>query len=288
MAFVGALANDPGETHESNTAQYAERFGTPLVAIEPPGRRRMVLLTAAFTPMVAVGAIPITAVVATIASIIANVTARWIGLIVLVAVQIALGYAAARLAANYQDVPRKRGWRRWLPIVASVVVVAACLAEIVSGSKAADPVVAVWFGALAWLIGVMPYASGKWGPGRKALWTIAPAVTFVAILFVWTQGFFSIRFARAEPEFNAIAAEVAAGEHVQSGTHVGTFVVRRIDEGHVGGYEGCDLGIKITGWHEEDTRYIAHCTGHPKSDARHPDYKYDHLRGKWWEVEGKV
>ena len=64
--------------------------------------------------------------------------------------------------------------------------------------------------------------------------------------------------------------------------------MRRIDPGHIGGYEGCDVGIKITGWHELDTRYVAHCVGHPASDARHPDYEYNHLSGHWWEVEGKA
>jgi hypothetical protein len=101
-------------------------------------------------------------------------------------------------------------------------------------------------------------------------------------------GFFSFRFGRAEPELDAIAAAVAAGERVQGGGHVGTFVVRRIDPGHIGGYEGCEVGIKITGWHEEDTRYIAHCTAHPKRDAAHPDYKYNDLSGDWWEVVGKI
>ena len=288
MASVAGFANDPGDTDPQGAARYVEWYREDLVAVEPPDKRRMVALTAAFTPMVTVGALPITALVATIASIIANVTARWVGLIVLAVSMVTLGYAVARIAAHYQDVPRRHGWRRWVPLVSSVVVVAGCVTEIASGSKAPDPIMAVWFGGLAWLFGMMPYAAGKWGPGRKALWIVAPAVTAVAIMFVWTQGFFSFRFARAAPQFDAIAAQVAAGDHVQSGQHVDSFVVRRIDPGHVGGYEGCDLGIKITGWHTDDTRYIAHCTGHPKSDARHPDYKYSHLSGNWWEVKGKV
>ncbi len=284
----GEGANAAGEIGQSAAARYAEFYRSEQTSIEPADRCRMVALTAAFTPMVTVGALPITALTATITSIIANVTTRWIGLVLLIAAQVALGYLAARIAASYQDVPRKRGFRRWLPLVASVIVVVACVAEIVSGSKAPDPVMALWFASLAWLFGVMPYACGKWGRARKALWTITPAVTFVAILFVWTQGFFSFRFGRAEPELDAIAAAVAAGERVQAGGHVGTFVVRRIDPGHIGGYEGCDVGIKITGWHEEDTRYIAHCTAHPKSDAAHPDYKYNDLSGDWWEVVGKI
>jgi len=83
VASVSGFANDPGETGPRGAERYAEWYREELVAIEPPGRRRMVALTAAFTPMVTVGALPITAVVATIASIIANVTARWVGLIVL-------------------------------------------------------------------------------------------------------------------------------------------------------------------------------------------------------------
>src|SRR5262245_32180967 len=102
MSMLPSSEGHPGETQQSRVARYAEQYKTGLVSIESPDRRRMVILTAAFTPMVAVGALPITAVTATIASIIADVTARWIGLVILIATQIALGFAAARLAANYQ------------------------------------------------------------------------------------------------------------------------------------------------------------------------------------------
>src|SRR4051794_27723417 len=155
----GSFADGPGESQSSAVRRYAAFYQDELVAIEPPDRRRMVALTAAFTPMVTVGALPITAVVAAVASIVANVTARWVGLIVLAMAVVAMGYATARIAASYQDVPRRRGWRRWIPLVASVVVVAGCLAEIASGSKAPDPIMAVWFGALAWLFGMLPYAA---------------------------------------------------------------------------------------------------------------------------------
>jgi hypothetical protein len=267
----------------------SERYGEPrrfsmatdeLKAIEPPDRRRMVVLTAAFTPMIAVAAVPITALTAAIASIIANVTARWIGIVVLVAAMIGLGYVTARVAAHYQDVPSKRGWRHWLPLVASIVVVGACLAEMVSGSRAPDPVIVLWFASLAWIAGVLPYAAGSWGSARKALWIVAPSVTFVTVIFVWTQGFFSFRFERAVPDLDALAEQVTNGAHVADGTHVGGFEVHYIVVGHIGRNEECDVGMWITGFHADDTRYIAHCVGHPQGD-------FTHLAGDWWELEGK-
>ena len=249
-------------------------------AIPPPDRRRMLVLTAAFTPMVAVGAVPVTAIVAVLASIVANVTDRWVGLIVLVAAVIAMGYLTARVAANYQDVPRTRGFRRWLPLGATVVVVGACLTEIVSGSRAPDPVLVLWFAALAWVAGFLPLAAGHWGPGRRALWTVGPVVTFVAIVFVWTQGFFSLRFARAVSDLDAVAQQAANGAQIADGAHAGGFAVHHLTRGQIGGNEGCDVGFWITGFHEEDTRYIAHCVDHPNGD-------FTHLAGDWWELESK-
>jgi hypothetical protein len=269
----------------SGADRYIEQYRASMAAggiegIPPPDRRRMVVLTAAFTPMVAVAALPLTAVAAAVASIIANVTARWVGLVVLVAAMFALGYGAARWAANYQDVPATRGWRRWFPLAATVVVVGACLAEIVSGSRAPDPVIVLWFASIAWVAGFLPLAAGHWGPGRRVLWTVGPTVTFVAILFVWTQGFFSIRFARAVDDLDAVAQEVADGDRVPDGTHAGGFAVHHINRGHIGGNPGCDVGFWITGFHTDDTRYIAHCVDHPKGS-------FTHLAGDWWELEGK-
>ena len=44
-----------------------------------------------------------------------------------------------------------RGWRRWLPLATTFVIVGLCLAEIVSGSHAPDPVIPLWFASMAWV-----------------------------------------------------------------------------------------------------------------------------------------
>ena len=197
--------------HVSGRDRYIEEYlahmatgGNQVVA--RPNRRRMLVLTAAFTPMIAVAALPVTAVVAVVASIVANVTARWIGLAVLVVAVVALGYGMAHWAAKYDDVPATRGVRRWLPLAATVVVVGSCLAEIVSGSHAPDPVLPLWFASIVWVFTFLPLAAGVWGPACRALWTVGPAVTFLAIVFVWTQGFFSLRFAHAVHDLDRVAA----------------------------------------------------------------------------------
>ena len=45
-------------------------------------------------------------------------------------------------------------------------------------------------------------------------------------------------------------------------------------------YSGCDFAFWITGWHEDDTRYILHCTGDPQDVT--------HLEGNWWQLEDKI
>ena len=271
--------------HVSGRDRYIEEYlahmatgGNQVVA--RPNRRRMLVLTAAFTPMIAVAALPVTAVVAVVASIVANVTARWIGLAVLVVAVVALGYGMAHWAAKYDDVPATRGVRRWLPLAATVVVVGSCLAEIVSGSHAPDPVLPLWFASIVWVFTFLPLAAGVWGPARRALWTVGPAVTFLAIVFVWTQGFFSLRFAHAVHDLDRVAQEVERGDPIPPGTHAGGFVVHSVNTGHIGGNQGCDLGFWITGWHQQDTRYLAHCVGHPKGD-------FTHLAGDWCQLADK-
>jgi hypothetical protein len=241
----------------------------------------MLALTAAFTPMTATAALPITAGVSVVASLVANATARWVGLVVLVAAMVVLGYLTARWAAKYDDVPAARGWRRWLPLVATVVVVALCLVEIVSGSRAPDLVIVLWFASIVWVAAFLPLAAGVWGPARRALWTVGPAVTFVAIIFVWTQGFFSWRFARAVPDLNGLAQQVADGDHISDGTQVGGFEVHDVNLGRLGRNAGCDVELWITGWHEEDTRYIAHCVRDPEGD-------FAHLADDWWQLEDRT
>ena len=241
----------------------------------------MVVLTAAFTPMVAVAALPVTGVLAAVATIVANVTASWVGLVMLVAAVIGLGYVTARWGAKYEGLPAERGWRRWLPLAVTVVVAGACLVEIVSGSRAPDQVIVLWLASIVWVAAFLPLAAGVWGPARRALWAIGPALTFAAIMFVWTQGFFSLRFARAVPDFDDLTQQVADGDRVADGTRAGGFVVHDVNLGRLGRNAGCDVEFWITGWHEKDTRYIAHCVGHPRGD-------FTHLAGDWWQLEDKT
>jgi hypothetical protein len=272
--------------HVSGVERYVEQYRARMASggiggIAPPDRRRMLVLTAAFTPMVAVAALPITAGVAVFASIVANVTTRWVGLVVLVAAVVGLGYLTARWAAKYDDVPAMRGWRRWLPLAATVVVAGSCLAEIGSGSRAPDPLLLLWFASMVWVVAFLPLAAGVWGPARRALWAVGPALTFAAIMFVWTQGFFSLRFARAVPDFDVLVQQVANGDHVSDGTHAGGFVVHNVNLGRLGRNAGCDVEFWITGWHQQDTRYIAHCVGHPKGN-------FAHLTGDWWQLKDRT
>jgi hypothetical protein len=259
----------------------ASRAAGGIEVIAPPDRRRMLALTAAFTPMVAVAALPVTALLSIAASVIANVTERWVGIVVLVAAVVGLGYLTARWGARYQNVPATRGWRRWLPPAVTVVVVVSGLAEIVTGSRAPDPVIALWFTGMVWVFAFLPLAAGEWSPSRRALWLIGPAVTFVTILFVWTQGFFLLRFGRAESDLDALAQQVADGAQVADGTHVGGFAVHQVGTGIILRSVGCDVGFWITGWHQEDTRYIAHCAGHPRGEVAH-------LAGDWWELKDRT
>jgi hypothetical protein len=270
----------------SGVERYVKQYRTDRAAggvevIAPPDRRRMLVLTAAFAPMVAVAALPITAGVSVVASLVAKGTASWVGLVLLVAAVVGLGYLTARWAAKYDDLPASRGWRHWLPLAATVAVVGSCLAEIVSGSRAPDPVIVLWFASTVWVFAFLPLAAGVWGPARRALWAVGPAVTFVAIVFVWTQGFFSLRLERAVPDLNALAQQVANGDHIPDGTPAGGFEVHDVNLGRLGRNAGCDVEFWITGWHDEDTRYIAHCVGHPKGD-------FTHLAGDWWELEDRT
>ena len=250
----------------------------------PPDRRRMLALTAAFTPMVALAALPVTALVGVVASLVANVTARWVGAVVIVPAVVGLGYLTARWAAKYDDVPATRGWRRWLPLAATVVIAGLCLVEIVSGSHAPDPVIVLWIASAVWVYAFLPLAAGVWGPARRALWAVGPAVTFAAIMFIWTQGFFSLRFAQATPDLDDLAQQVANGDDVPDGTHAGGFEVHDVNLGRLGKTAGCDVELWITGWHEDDTRYIAHCVDDPREDFA----DFAHLSGDWWELEDKT
>ena len=196
----------------SGVERYIEHYRARAAAgggvIARPGRWRMLVLTAAFTPMMAVAALPVTVVVAVVASIVSNVISGWVGLVMQVAAGVGLGYLTARWAAKLHAEPAVRGWRRWLPLATTFVVVGVCLAEIVSGSRVPDPVIPLWVASVAWVAAFLPLAAGVWGPVRRALWAIGPAVTFAAIVFVWTQGFFSLRFAACRPRLRCSRATV--------------------------------------------------------------------------------
>lgn len=262
-------------------AQYhASKAGAGDEIIPPPSSGRMVLLTLAFTPMVAVGALPLTAVLAGVAAFTANAaSSQVVGLAMLVAAELGLGYAVARVAAGYQGVPKDWGWQRWLPLAATIAVVGSGLTEIASGSRAPDPVIALWVAAVVWMVVFLPLAGGVWGASRRALWTIAPLVTLATIVFVGTHGLFAWRFPKSVPALDATAARVVAGDRIEPGTHAGAFAVYYVTVGHIGRNDSCDVGFWITGWHAEDTRYIAHCRAAPEG-------RFVHLSGDWWQLEG--
>lgn len=269
----------------SGLERYIEHHRASIAAggiegIAPPDRRRMLVLTAAFTPMMAVAALPVTAAVVVVARLVAKVTASWVDLVIVAAALTGLGYLTARWAAKYQGVPAVRGWRRWLPLAATIVVAGSCLAEIVSGSRAPDPVIVLWFASLVWVAAFLPLAAGVWGPGRRALWAVGPVLTLATIMFVSTQGFFSVRFARAVSDLAVLVHQVADGDSVSDGTHAGGFEVHDVNLGRLGRNAGCDVEFWITGWHQEDTRYIAHCVDPPRGD-------FTHLAADWWQLEHK-
>ena len=229
--------------------------------------------------MVAVAALPVTVLVAVVASVVSNVTSGWVGLGMQLAAGVGLGYVTARWAAKLYGEPSTRGWRRWLPPATTVVVAGVCLAEITSGSRTPDPVIPLWVASLAWVVAFVPLAAGVWGPGRRVLWAVGPVLVFATIVFVWTQGFFALRFASAVPDFDVLAQQVADGGEVAEGTHAGGFVVHQVNVRGLGRNAGCDLEFWITGWHDEDTRYIAHCVGDLRGDF------FTHLAGDWWQLE---
>ena len=267
----------------SGAERYIEHYRAGMAAgggvVVPPDRRRMLALTAAFTPMMAVAALPLTVMVTLVAAIVSRVTAGWVGLVVHVAAGVGLGYLTAQWAAAGRREPSTRGWRLWLPLATTVLVAGVCLAEIVSGSRTPDPVIPIWFASMAWVAVFLPLARGVWGPVRRALWAVGPALTFAAIVFVWTQGFFSLRFPRAVPEFDVLAQQFAKDGHVADGTHAGGFEVHQVNVRRLGKNAGCDLEFWITGWHQDDTRYIAHCVGQLRSDF------FTHLGRDWWQLD---
>ena len=235
------------------------------------------MLTAAFTPMVAVAVLPVTAVVAAVAWTIANATSRWVGVVMLLAVVVGLGYVTARLAITYDDVPADRGWRRWLPLAATIVVVVAGLAEILTGSRAPDPVIVLWLASLVWVAAFLPLATRCLGGDASGDVDRRPRGDLRGDPVRVDAGVLLDAVRACGSEFDELAQRVVDGEQIADGTQVGGFVVHDINRGRLGRSSGCDVEFWITGWHEEDTRYIAHCVGEPEG--------LDHLARDWWQIE---
>ena len=168
----------------------------------------------------------------------------------IVAVVVGLGYFTTRIAIRYDDVPADRGWRRWLPLAATIVVVVAGLAEILTGSRAPDPVIVLWLAALVWVAAFLPLATasgrhaGACGPSARGDLGGDPVRV--------DAGVFSLRFGRAAAEFDELAQRVVNGEQIPEGTEVGGFEVHSVNQGRLGRSSGCDVELWITGWHDED------------------------------------
>jgi hypothetical protein len=113
------------------------------------------------------------------------------------------------------------------------------------------------------------------------MWVVTPVVTGAAIIFMWTQGFFALWFERALPNLDALAEQVVNGDHIADGTHVGGFVVHDVNLGRLGRNAGCDVEFWITGWHQDDTRYVARCVDDPTGD-------FTHVAGDWWQLKDKT
>jgi hypothetical protein len=94
---------------------------------------------------------------------------------------------------------------------------------------------------MVWVVAFLPLAAGDWGVARWALWTIGPALTLEAVRFVWPQGLFPLRFARAVSDLDALARQVADGAHIADGTHAGGFFVHDVNVGRLGRNAGCDV-----------------------------------------------
>ena len=57
-----------------------------------------------------------------------------------------------------------------------------------------------------------------------------------------------------------------------------------VNLGRLGKTAGCDVEFWITGWHQDDTRYIVHCVDHPTENFA----DFGHLAGDWWELKDKT
>lgn len=247
----------------------AEREREPTVFT--PTRRALVVL--AFAPMLVVGGLPATFLLGIGASAIAEATSVWLGaavmLLVIAAVSVTIGRWAMSAARRVDQV----GWRRRVPLAVTALVVVLATIEVVTGSRAPDPVLLLWFVSLGWLFVFFPRATRVWHSADRIQWTLAPLLTALVIVVSVTAGFFSWRFERSLDDFDRYAAGLTDGPF-RPGAHLGWFdVIGR------GRFAGCDVALHIDGWYERDRRWVAWCPdGEPVREAHH-------LSGDWYEFE---
>jgi hypothetical protein len=255
--------------------QYRARHATDVLSPERVGRARWIALVAAFVPMGAAAGLPFTALLLGVSSYVASSTTVIVGAVVLLGALCLAGYGLARTAIAYGGVSSHQHIRRALPWVASIVVIGFGLAEMLSGSKAPDPVIGLWFAAIGWVIASFPLAGGVWGWGRRAVWAAAPIVTAITLVFVGTSGFFDQRFSRSVDGLDAYAQRLESGEQFVAGTRAGGFRV----EQYYDGARQCETEFLIDAFHEDDRRWILRCPDGP------PDAGVTHLAGDWYEVD---
>lgn len=243
----------------------------------PASRKRLVALTLAFAPMLAMGALPVTALIGIGAQAVSHFTSIGIGELFFAVVVVSGGALLARSAVAWPRLVTDTGVSRLLPVAVTALIVIAGATEIVSGSKAPDPVLAMWFLSFGWLFVFYPRSRQRWTPARRALWAVGPLVTSVVIVVVWTAGFFAYRFDRSLDELDRYVAELDAGARYHAGVRVGDFTI--VSRGVL---RGCDRAFHIEGWHERDDRWIAYCPGGPPND-----HGVDHLAGDWYEYPGR-
>ena len=227
--------------------------------------------------MLAMGTLPITAMVGLGAQAVSHFTTIGIGEVFFAAIVLLAGAWLARVAVSWPRRPNDKGIHRYVPLAITVLVVTAGMVEIVSGSKAPDPVLALWFLAFAWLFVFFPRSRQVWSPARRLLWTTGPLVTAAVIVVVWTAGFFAYRFDRSLDDLNAYVADLDAGVKYHAGVEVGDFTIRRR-----GVLRGCDHAFRIDGWHESDARWIAFCPSNSPTGGG-----IEHLAGDWYEYPGR-
>jgi hypothetical protein len=266
-------------TSPSSVEQYLRRRQEQLAYDQRSGnrapvtRRRLLALTLAFSPMVALGALPVTAIVGLGAQAVSHFTSIGVGEIFFVVMVVVAGASLARAAVAWPRLVKQSVLSRMLPTVVTILLVAAGLTEVLSGSRAPDAVLAMWFLAMGWLFVFYPRSRQVWSVGDRVLWTIGPLVTAAVIIVVWTSGFFGYRFDRSLDDLDRYVAELDAGVDYQAGVQVGDFTI--LGRGFL---RGCDHAFHIDGWHESDDRWIAHCPAAPPSgDGIH------HLQGDWYQ-----